>query len=169
MTNCRFRSVSVCPIRLAIVALGAMLILTPVARAQTALPPPESAGFEHVVVVMMENRSFDHFFGWLPGANGQQAGLLFKDSAGTQHPTHYLPPDYQGCPFSTQATPTQMAACNTTMALRMAGCLMAPIQAAQIRSRQMTFSQSVITGRATFLFLERPGQPSPFVTTISPE
>jgi phospholipase C len=25
---------------------------------------------EHVVVVMMENRSFDHFLGWLPGANG---------------------------------------------------------------------------------------------------
>jgi phospholipase C len=25
---------------------------------------------EHVVVVMMENRSFDHFMGWLPGANG---------------------------------------------------------------------------------------------------
>ncbi|HVY11488.1 MAG TPA: alkaline phosphatase family protein [Mycobacteriales bacterium] len=25
---------------------------------------------EHVVCVMMENRSFDHFMGWLPGANG---------------------------------------------------------------------------------------------------
>ena len=62
------------------------------------LPPPAAAGFEHVVVVMMENRSFDHFFGWLPNANGQQA-LIFKDSAGVQHPTHYLPPDYQGCAF----------------------------------------------------------------------
>ena len=58
-----------------------------------------SSTIEHVVVVMMENRSFDHFFGWLPGANGQQAGLIFKDSAGVQHPTHYLPPDYQGCAF----------------------------------------------------------------------
>ena len=99
MTNYRFRSVSICPFRQAIIAVGAILILTPVAPAQTTLPPPESAGFEHVVVVMMENRSFDHFFGWLPGANGQQAGLIFKDSAGVQHPTHYLPPDYQGCPF----------------------------------------------------------------------
>ena len=26
-----------------------------------SLPPPEAAGFEHVIVVMMENRSFDHF------------------------------------------------------------------------------------------------------------
>jgi phospholipase C len=70
------------------------------ARGQSnSLPSPEKAGFEHVVVVMMENRSFDHFFGWLPGANGQQGGLIFKDSAGVQHPTHYLPPDYQGCAF----------------------------------------------------------------------
>ncbi|HVU61291.1 MAG TPA: alkaline phosphatase family protein [Mycobacteriales bacterium] len=29
---------------------------------------------EHVVVVMMENRSFDHFMGWLPGANGIGVG-----------------------------------------------------------------------------------------------
>ena len=27
-------------------------------------------GIDHVVVVMMENRSFDHFLGWMPGANG---------------------------------------------------------------------------------------------------
>jgi phospholipase C len=82
-------------------ALGMMSILARAVVAQTApaLPPPDAAGFEHVVVVMMENRSFDHFFGWLPGANGQQAGLIFKDSAGVQHTTHYLPPDYQGCAF----------------------------------------------------------------------
>jgi phospholipase C len=27
-------------------------------------------GIDHIVVVMMENRSFDHFLGWLPNANG---------------------------------------------------------------------------------------------------
>jgi phospholipase C len=75
-----------------------MSILSRAAFAQT-LPSPEAAGFEHVVVVMMENRSFDHFFGWLPGANGQQAGLSYKDSSGVSHPTHALPPDYQGCGF----------------------------------------------------------------------
>ncbi len=70
------------------------------ARGQgNSLPSPETAGFEHVVVVMMENRSFDHFFGWLPGANGQQAGLNYLDSQGNSHPTHSLPPDYQGCGF----------------------------------------------------------------------
>ena len=64
-----------------------------------SLPPPQAAGFEHVVVVMMENRSFDHFLGWLPGANGQQAGLTYSDTAGVPHPTHPLAPDYQGCSF----------------------------------------------------------------------
>ena len=72
--------------------------MAPSLRADS-LPPPRSAGFEHVVVVMMENRSFDHFFGWLPGANGQQAGLTYVDSDGGSHSTHALPPDYQGCNF----------------------------------------------------------------------
>lgn len=78
--------------------LGCGLSLT--ARGQTAtLPKPEAAGFEHVVVVMMENRSFDHFLGWMPEANGRQAGLGYKDSKGISHPTHPLAPDYQGCAF----------------------------------------------------------------------
>ena len=63
------------------------------------LPPPEAAGFEHVIVVMMENRSFDHFLGWMPGANGRQSGLSYGDSAGGFHSTHALAPDYQGCGF----------------------------------------------------------------------
>jgi len=79
---------------------SAGLLTADFANGQTApLPSPSAAGFEHVVVVMMENRSFDHFYGWLQGANGQQAGLIFQDSAGGQHSTHYLPPDYQGCAF----------------------------------------------------------------------
>ena len=36
------------------------------ARALTVAPA--SSGIEHVVVVMMENRSFDHMLGWLPTA-----------------------------------------------------------------------------------------------------
>ena len=50
---------------------------SPLVSAQTAsLPAPAASGIEHIVVVMMENRSFDHLLGWLPGANGQQAGSL---------------------------------------------------------------------------------------------
>ena len=52
---------------------------------------------KHIIVVMMENRSFDHFLGWLPGADGRQAGLSYPDRAGVLHPTHELAPDYQGC------------------------------------------------------------------------
>jgi phospholipase C len=68
-------------------------------RAQTpTLPTPDRSGIEHVVVVTMENRSFDHFLGWLTGANGQQSGLSYSDSAGGSHPTYHLT-DYQGCSF----------------------------------------------------------------------
>jgi len=64
------------------------------------LPRPELSGIEHIVLVMMENRSFDHFLGWLPEADGRQAGLTFRDAAGIRHPTHELAPDFQGCGFS---------------------------------------------------------------------
>ena len=45
----------------------------------------------------MENRSFDHFLGWVPGADGQQAGLTYLDRAGRPQATAALAPDYQGC------------------------------------------------------------------------
>jgi phospholipase C len=69
-----------------------------------ALPPPDLSGIKHIVVLMMENRSFDHFLGWLPGANGRQAGLNFADSHGNVHSTHALATDavngdFQGCAF----------------------------------------------------------------------
>ena len=61
------------------------------------LPPPERSGIEHVVVVMMENRSFDHFLGWLPNADGKQAGLSYLDQSGAARPTHHLAGDFTGC------------------------------------------------------------------------
>ena len=60
---------------------------------------PKPNGLKHVIVVTMENRSFDHILGWLPGANGRQAGLLYKDLNEVDHPTHPLAPDFQGCGF----------------------------------------------------------------------
>jgi phospholipase C len=65
--------------------------------ASSALPPPSRSGIDHVVVVMMENRSFDHLLGWLPGADGKQAGLQYADANGVSHATHPLAPDFQGC------------------------------------------------------------------------
>jgi len=63
----------------------------------TRLPDPASAPFDTVVVMMMENRSFDHMLGWLPGADGKQAGLTFPDLQGTPVPTFDLGDDLQGC------------------------------------------------------------------------
>jgi phospholipase C len=61
-----------------------------------ALPAPADSGIDHIIVLMMENRSFDHFLGWMPGADGEQAGLGFTDRYGVRHPTHHLG-DFQGC------------------------------------------------------------------------
>jgi phospholipase C len=73
-------------------------LLTPAVAAATALPDPAASGIDHIVVVMMENRSFDHFFGWLPGADGKQAGLSYVDRYGVTHQTHQLTA-YASCGF----------------------------------------------------------------------
>ena len=85
----------------AVGALGATGAWRGLARAATgALPSnPAQSGLDHIVVLCMENRSFDHFLGWVPGANGQQAGLSYKDDAGVLHPTHRLT-DWTGCGFN---------------------------------------------------------------------
>jgi phospholipase C len=61
-----------------------------------SLPAPEASSIDHIVVVMMENRSFDHFLGWLPGSKGVQAGLSYTDSNGDVYPTYRLT-TFVGC------------------------------------------------------------------------
>jgi phospholipase C len=78
-------------------ALGGGLSSAFAATRNKKLPVPNKSGIEHVVVVTMENRSFDHFLGWLPGANGKQSGLTCFDKSGGAHSTAPLAPDYQGC------------------------------------------------------------------------
>ena len=73
-------------------------LLEPAAAAST-LPDPAASGIDHVVVVMMENRSFDHFLGWLPGADGRQAGLTYVDRYGVPHGTHHLTA-YASCGYA---------------------------------------------------------------------
>src|SRR5262245_56153837 len=78
-------------------ALAGARGLTRICAQGVTLPPPASSGIDHVVVCMMENRSFDHFLGWMKGADGMQAGLSYTDVNGVAHATYALAPDYQGC------------------------------------------------------------------------
>ncbi len=78
----------------AAVVSGTALLAPKLAR---ALKSPRDSGIEHVVVLMMENRSFDHFLGWLPNADGRQAGLTYIDTNGVAHSTTRWAPDWTGC------------------------------------------------------------------------
>ena len=69
------------------------------ASAAPALSPQGSNGIEHVVVLMMENRSFDHFLSWLPGANGRH-DMTYLATDGNIYPNYPLAPDFQGCGYS---------------------------------------------------------------------
>jgi phospholipase C len=56
-------------------ALPASTILAEAAQAHSnrnPLPSPRNVPIDHFVILMMENRSFDHYFGWLPGADSEQ-------------------------------------------------------------------------------------------------
>ena len=81
---------------------GYRLLAGGAADAATPLPSPGQSGIKHVVVVMMENRSFDHFLGWLPqvnpAADGKQAGLTYRDRYRVPHQTHHLT-EFASCGF----------------------------------------------------------------------
>ena len=111
---------------------GAVLTQAPLARAATQflehadaalLPRPGRSGIEHVVVVMMENRSFDHLLGWLPGADGRQAGLDLhgQPGRGLKTPIRWRPTS-RGAATPIPTTPTTAAGSSTTTAAATAGC-----------------------------------------------
>jgi phospholipase C len=68
--------------------------------AKAPFPSPKNLPLDTFVILMMENRSFDHYFGWHPRADGRNAGLKYPSLDGTQlFTTHRLTPDFQGCGF----------------------------------------------------------------------
>jgi phospholipase C len=69
------------------------------ALASAARFPHGSNGIEHVVILMMENRSFDHFLGWLPGADGR-LGNSYLSADGNVYKNYPLAPDFQGCGYT---------------------------------------------------------------------
>ena len=66
------------------------------AATRTDVPAAANLPLDTIVVLMMENRSFDHYLGWLPGADGRQAGLTFTDLKSASYATHRLQGIYQG-------------------------------------------------------------------------
>jgi phospholipase C len=66
-------------------------------RQRTKLPSPKDMPVDTFVVLMMENRSFDHYFGWREDADAKNAGLQYPDKDGKLLPTYRLTPDFQGC------------------------------------------------------------------------
>lgn len=76
--------------------------LSGLAASAIALPFKSADGstllFDHVVVVTMENRSFDHFLGWYTEAGGQN-NFTFPAPTGGPAPTFHLN-NYQGCAYT---------------------------------------------------------------------
>ena len=52
--------------------------------ARKPLPKPRDLPIDTFVVLMMENRSFDHYFGWHPKADAKNAGLSYPNLDGSQ-------------------------------------------------------------------------------------
>jgi len=67
---------------------GTDLLSQAVANASSMVRPGGSRGIKHIVILMMENRSFDHFLGCLPAVDGNT------------YPNYPLAPDFQGCGYS---------------------------------------------------------------------
>ncbi|HEY1608543.1 MAG TPA: alkaline phosphatase family protein [Paraburkholderia sp.] len=68
-----------------------------------SLPDPASSGIDHIVLVTMENRSFDHFMSWVPGAEGMPANQQFTDAFGAVQTPFLLSANsaygYQACAY----------------------------------------------------------------------
>ena len=76
------------------------LIAEAAAAQRRALPSPRNLPLDHFVVVMMENRSFDHYFGWLDGADGDQTQTFVDGATGERVATRHassLEAEWQGC------------------------------------------------------------------------
>jgi len=70
------------------------------AKQASRLPSARNMPLDHVVVVMMENRSFDHYFGWLGDVADASQHQSYRDPDGklvaTRHSSE-LEAEWQGC------------------------------------------------------------------------
>jgi phospholipase C len=82
-----------------VMVTGSELLSRAAASAAATVSPQGRHGVQHVVVLMMENRSFDHFLSWLPGADGRH-DRAYLSADGNVYPNYPLAPDFQGCGYS---------------------------------------------------------------------
>lgn len=106
-------------LKCALVLLPCLLMSLLTAHGQ--LPNPTNSGIEHIIVVMMENRSFDHFMGWVTNADGQQSGRHTPMPAAHRSPLTRWRLTFKGVGFMTQIIPMKAGAPNMTTASAMAG------------------------------------------------
>jgi phospholipase C len=84
--------------------LPAGTLIAKAAEAQASpLPSPRNMPIDHFVIVMMENRSFDHYFGWLSDVADGDQQQSFANPAGELVPTRHastMDAQWQGCGFA---------------------------------------------------------------------
>src|SRR3954454_25330857 len=76
-------------------------------RVRAIVPTGDAMPIDHFVILMMENRAFDHYFGWLgakyPDLVRATQTMSFTDSSGKVHNPHSAtaaqPAEWQGCGF----------------------------------------------------------------------
>ncbi len=77
------------------------VLLSEASKAQASpLPSPRNTPIDHFVVVMMENRSFDHYFGWLSNVADATQHQTYTDPQGNSVSTRHastLEREWQGC------------------------------------------------------------------------
>ncbi len=95
---------------------GTDLLRQAVANASPLIRADGSNGIRHVVILMMENRSFDHFLSWLPGADGRHDLTFVSVVDGNTYPNYPLAPDFQGCGTATRTTAGRAGSSSTTTA-----------------------------------------------------
>ena len=87
-------------------ALPVSTLMSEAADAQSRrnrLPSPRNVEIDHFVVLMMENRSFDHYFGWLSGDADATQRASYPNPQGQQVPTRHFSTlgtggvEYKGC------------------------------------------------------------------------
>jgi phospholipase C len=79
---------------------GTDLLSQAVANASSTIRANGSQGIQHIVILMLENRSFDHFLGWVPGVDGRHDLTYVSAVDGNTYPNYPLAPDFQGCGYS---------------------------------------------------------------------